>query len=1859
MAKGSNSLITLISLILLLNSFIFISSRIIYYDSEKSRDEANPEQKNDYTIVFQSTIPNYIKITITPHEGLETPSLCYSPTDATCDTNRVILANRGDKKPVFAFIKKDEIKNNQINIVVTCNEDKRGYKIELEGREKCKIEDNTIYTYVITKENSEMEFEFYGESDTYSIMNLGIEGSKSAQIKLDDENMFAYQTVYEKARFTSYAIQKKTNDTELLVSFKVIDGQIGELIRLNAYTFKHGDEEINAQTVDNFLYPGGPTINGVLYRHGLFYEEICFPVSAMANEFRDTNKFYLTGVIYSKYTDFWLADENDDYMGESELEITNGLLSLVIESNGKKRSICFEFYGSYFEQDVKQSDVAFSIKLVPAPPKKSENFYYINPPQIIGLTYPNILPKDKTLVYHGAQIDKGQYNFFLYNKKGVAKMYVANCDNYPYCSFDMEDTSGMELIENSGKYILYDRKTEGWSAFEKNKKVMVITCVDDGNDEKGFCEFDTSIYSGSDTITLVEGQNLAQYAEKDKSATFKIFYKGAIELHSVAVEIMIHSGEAIFRGDFSPDYISLTDNLGQNVEATTYILANKNFIYFDLKRYAFDSLYVKYKAIKNTFFTIKYREWRADAKNVLLDEIIFPGESYLLNIDPNLEAKYTIAHVQNTRYKTRRYYITNFFALNCDFKILTNKTKGETEITFADGYAQDIIGDEEGKIYSTDYYNYKISIEREEKGKDDKKMCMIYVAGYNTQDLVSSTSILTGSNVNQQIIFDKSKFRTINFLYEHTDLEKSLIVYANIIDKAFYYIQISINTETNEYKRQVITRSYPFYIDRTDLKNHCKESGTFCNIIITMEFVSDTPGMSRTNPMVEITVREATPKGETELLRVPTYIQKNIAKKDFTTGDGFYYLYTDIGEGDEGEITVNFLRDFGEVYGRIVRKGVKDKVDDKNIEWLELYRLPAEGWGDENKFNGYLKKYQFNSVDTEDCTGGCYLILGIRISQIGEWAEDWKFYPFSIVTLIGPNSANPSDASVVTIQVEEFIIGNIDVSSNIKLKQFYQVWLPRDAENIQIDWQSELAGLYINIDGEKPITTANSDFALLPNGKDGILSISKYQIIQKAKEKKFDLPYDSSLEDLHLVIGVWTDKTDSADTELYSLRVRETGFYDGETEYEVDVIEVNTDQKIMCRPVEVKDGYRCLFMITYDDQDVLQKMDLLVYTASTNLGATNELYANFIYSRVFNEYNVSELEKNIPHSGACEFDSVRDDLTYLYIQLNERRKGQYLFINIKADTPDDIMIVASLNSYEIENNVQYYYANARTEQIVQVKKDKMIVNFPIEANLLVTINDLGGEGNVHWTTDESIVHYLRGKGDRVTLTSSTVFKSLTITKTKTDKNNKDGLEPGFVIMLYYYTRNPKINFDEVTYGNSIEIGYRNTDLPVFLCSKISDYSTDINLAVTFRDSHIDTEGEYNGPPVAINAVFDTRDKIYSTKSNPEFVPSDGHTLFGYYDPAIKTAQVFISDVTIQTFDIDPKDFPTLLLYVQKEEGFKQKTYDTFTIEAQFTRANSLVVPTQKVYNYGKFNGLVTQYYRLKVDKNKPIMKIVLSFNADLLSWTIGDRSSRMNDTSLDMKVEEARGKITITLDSVKKDFIYLNIFKADYMEDPLPFLQNYVFKYINVEDETKYFDYHILHDDGALDYKEENVNGETKITCTFNKIDLSKFNDNGNITYFLKIMNSDYYMGEKIKTIALSQSHYYTKYKRNPQADNNGKITLSATGDFSSWTYIQIIAQIQIEKVLEYVAYDGIYMEREGKKSDNNGGGNDDDDKTGLFIGISVTLVILIIALVAVVFYFQRKNQSLMNQVKHVSFQQQGNNTSADPDLLLAKPQPK
>ena len=53
-----------------------------------------------------------------------------------------------------------------------------------------------------------------------------------------------------------------------------------------------------------------------------------------------------------------------------------------------------------------------------------------------------------------------------------------------------------------------------------------------------------------------------------------------------------------------------------------------------------------------------------------------------------------------------------------------------------------------------------------------------------------------------------------------------------------------------------------------------------------------------------------------------------------------------------------------------------------------------------------------------------------------------------------------------------------------------------------------------------------------------------------------------------------------------------------------------------------------------------------------------------------------------------------------------------------------------------------------------------------------------------------------------------------------------------------------------------------------------------------------------------------------------------------------------------------------------------------------------------------------------------------------------------------------------------------------------------------------------------------------------------------------------------------------------------------------------------------------------------------------------LVLLAIVIGLVVVILIFQQRNKNLLNQVKHVSFQQtNSNNNNVDPNLLLQKSQ--
>ena len=612
--------------------------------------------------------------------------------------------------------------------------------------------------------------------------------------------------------------------------------------------------------------------------------------------------------------------------------------------------------------------------------------------------------------------------------------------------------------------------------------------------------------------------------------------------------------------------------------------------------------------------------------------------------------------------------------------------------------------------------------------------------------------------------------------------------------------------------------------------------------------------------MIEITVRQ--------IKNVPSYIQKGIAKRDFTCGDNFYYLYTDIGKNEVGEVLVDFLRDFGDLWGKIVRKDQTSPEEEAN--WRGIYRMPSEDWEDSLEYNRYIKKLLVRTDDTQDCIEGCYLLISIRISQIGEYVDDSKFYPFSILTRITTNNRAYTDIPKVVIQVDEYIIGNVDISSNDRIYEFYEIWLPHDATRLDFDWQSGVAGLYINVGGIRP-TTKNSHFKLLPPGKDSILSLTKDEILKKAKENKITPPYTNSIQDLNFVIGVWTDKTSSLDTEIYSLRVHEVNDNDNK----LDIIEVKADKKIICKPHYLSENqYRCLFMVTYDSDDTIKYTPFFGHASSVDAASFTYMYASFVDRKLYDELDNEGLNRAIPTLQTATYNSKDDGVDYIYINNLDQKK--YLFINVIADSPEDVMLLTNMPLYNyISYDIFEFYPTPGKEQLLSVAGDQLRLQFATEKSILVNIVTLTGKAEIYWRSDPTTIYSLRGRGDRLTLSSGTASDHLVLRKRQNEFNNnklKTMEDPGFLFYISYYLKDQQ-NFDEVIYGRSLEFAYKDTDLPVILYSKIGNFSSDINVAVTFKDSQFDNTGEYVLAPLEVRASLIKENTIYKAKKDKDLAPS--------------------------------------------------------------------------------------------------------------------------------------------------------------------------------------------------------------------------------------------------------------------------------------------------------------------------------------------------------------------------------------------------
>jgi hypothetical protein len=323
-------------------------------------------------------------------------------------------------------------------------------------------------------------------------MTVTLEGSTKATVSV--ENQYADQLNHKTGKAMTFWIpgedeeeeeeeeeEEKTNNKKRLratnmATINVKSAEVGEYITISVHLVDDNDYERLGVGPKDFLIPNGPEVYGYLEKDEL--NEECFPLNLADERFRSMNKLYITGRVHTKYAWFFLEDENRNYIEETDVEILDGQLSYVMKNNGKLNYVCMELP---IEESIKISYMSFAIAITE--PSSLKQLYDYYPPQLTGQIYRRILPKGSIAFFSGTKNDQSakKYDYNLYEVKGHAKLYIAECREYPDCHYD--DIEIFNLIEpkNTNQMTIWTTTEDKSSAIGPGKYVMVVKCIDDDN----------------------------------------------------------------------------------------------------------------------------------------------------------------------------------------------------------------------------------------------------------------------------------------------------------------------------------------------------------------------------------------------------------------------------------------------------------------------------------------------------------------------------------------------------------------------------------------------------------------------------------------------------------------------------------------------------------------------------------------------------------------------------------------------------------------------------------------------------------------------------------------------------------------------------------------------------------------------------------------------------------------------------------------------------------------------------------------------------------------------------------------------------------------------------------------------------------------------------------------------------------------------------------------------------------------------------------------------------------------------------------------------------------------------------------
>ena len=838
------------------------------------------------------------------------------------------------------------------------------------------------------------------------------------------------------------------------------------------------------------------------------------------------------------------------------------------------------------------------------------------------------------------------------------------------------------------------------------------------------------VNSEDETTELTFGKIYNQTSLTNEEHFYSIDLLSIKNLKKVFIDVIIFTGDVEVNTHFThPNDLSVGH----------YQLINKIFLSVKIKPDSPipDKLVYSIKAKSNAFYMLINNFAVEDIEDSLITNEIETGFSYLVTIDPSLRESYDIANkivrFKNPNVEDKKPILVSFFSLNCQIEVGQVYRNQENTLIYAESYkydhfSYDLIDPtiETEKDRYVENLEFRINIVQLDKTLVERNLCKVYVSANEVSQNheEGSKDIIVPNNIDQQVIFGKD-FKHVSYGYVHLNMNKDLMIKFNLKHKAQYTIRIYYNFEKAKKDKTIVSNEI-LYLNSYEWREQCSESekGCYIQLDITLENVKDIE-----NPILEFTIKTI---GTDSV----SYLAKNVMKLDYTHNINSQYYYTELGESEEGFVTINFLRGSGNIYARIV----EENNSEQDGNWRGKYVLPNEK--NSLKLDAFTRKISFNTFD-KDCKNGCYLLINV-MSDIKSLLE--TNYPFSIIIHIHEfNIMNYQNIPLIRIPNDEYVVGTVsEYTTKDYIYQFYSVWLNSDCEQVLIDFQSKTGALFINVGYERP-TTFKSNFKILSNGKDQVLSIKKDKILELAKEIKEYRSF-TSIRDITLTIGVWTNLADSRDTTPFAFVIRlDTGIN--------DIYRVNSDQKALCTTKKISENkYRCIYAIEYDYISAINF--LFIYPKAKSKTPLMDVYGSIIDQIDYEIDPNNKLIDLIPNQNNYNYSNHDSSDDFLYI-----KKGfapeTYFLVSVETDTETTIELLTSFYIYQNSST-----ANPRTPQLFIISSGTTFtLKFPEDYKEMVNIGCIAGKAEIFWESDPTNKFYVGGEEDKISITSEKSGKS--------------------------------------------------------------------------------------------------------------------------------------------------------------------------------------------------------------------------------------------------------------------------------------------------------------------------------------------------------------------------------------------------------------------------------------------------------------------------------------------------------------------